>query len=132
MLREDDESVCVEFFFLSHGAWAFTDSVSVHSILRTVSALLSFMSSYVISGGSADCGASHTLSVGWVSGYTQHQQVSVLLGTMPREPQVQHHKQWFTNIGDQGRDHGRPTESRFQCTAGEQGESFSWSRPPWP
>jgi len=31
-------------------------------------------------------------------GYTQHQQVAVLLGTMPREPQVQHHKQWFTTI----------------------------------
>jgi hypothetical protein len=31
-------------------------------------------------------------------GYTQHQQIAVLLGTMPREPQVQHHKQWFTTI----------------------------------
>ena len=30
--------------------------------------------------------------------YTQHQQVAVLLGTMPREPQVQHHKQWLTTI----------------------------------
>ena len=28
-------------------------------------------------------------------GYTQRKQVAVLLGTMPREPQVQHHGQWF-------------------------------------
>jgi hypothetical protein len=66
-------------------------------------------------------------------GYTQHQQVAVLLGTMPREPQVQHqavvHDYSATvscpssvththgaernaNIGDLG----APTESLFQCT----------------
>ena len=73
-------------------------------------------------------------------GYTQHQQVAVLLGTMPREPQVQHQAvvheysatvscpssathahgaERNTNIGDQGRDHGRSTESRVQCTTGD-------------
>ena len=68
-------------------------------------------------------------------GYTQHQQVAVLLGTMPREPQLQHHKavvhdysatvscpsgathahgaERNANIGDQSRDVGGPTESRF-------------------
>ena len=95
MLREDDESVCVDFFFLSHGAWAFTDSVSVHSILRTVSALLSLMSSYVISGGSADCGASHTLSVGCV--YTTPAGVSTSRNHVPGTPSASS-KQWFMTI----------------------------------
>jgi hypothetical protein len=31
-------------------------------------------------------------------GYTQHQQMAILLGTMPKEPQVQHHRQWFMTI----------------------------------
>jgi len=30
--------------------------------------------------------------------FTQHQQMTVLLGTTPQEPQVQHHKQWFMTI----------------------------------
>jgi|LauGreDrversion4_1035100.scaffolds.fasta_scaffold1032377_2 hypothetical protein len=29
---------------------------------------------------------------------TQHQQMAVLFGTMPQEPQVQHHKQWIMTI----------------------------------
>jgi hypothetical protein len=31
-------------------------------------------------------------------GYTQHQQMAVLLGTIPQEPFVQHHKQWFRTM----------------------------------
>ena len=31
-------------------------------------------------------------------GYTQYQQMAVLLGTMPQELFVQHHKQWFRTI----------------------------------